>query len=270
MNGIVQPIIAPIVQPIVGGVAASFVTWNPILLFAAGEQGGWYDPSDLSTLFQDSAGTTPVTASGQPVGLILDKSGRGNNLSNATSTARPFFRIDSNGHAYLDFDGVDDNLNGNMDMSAGDKANAFVALRKMTDAAAGVVFEQGPSGGPVLSMFAPISALSNTISMRSGGTVLQTTATNAASPISAVVTGTGNISGDVVQIRLNGVAATPNTGDQGTGNFSNNVLRIGIRAAGNFAFLGRVYGFIIRGGLASAAQISSAEKWLSARIGVSL
>lgn len=43
-------------------------------LFAKGEQGAWYDPSDLSTLFQDDYGTTPVTAVGQPVGLILDKS----------------------------------------------------------------------------------------------------------------------------------------------------------------------------------------------------
>ena len=42
-------------------------------LFAAGEQGVWYDPSDFSTMFQDSAGTTPVTAVGQPVGLWLDK-----------------------------------------------------------------------------------------------------------------------------------------------------------------------------------------------------
>ena len=45
-------------------------------LFAKGEQGAWYDPSDLSTLFQDAYGTTPVTAVGQPVGLILDKSKR--------------------------------------------------------------------------------------------------------------------------------------------------------------------------------------------------
>ncbi len=37
-------------------------------------QGAWYDPSDLTTLFQDSAGTTPVTAVEQPVGLMLDKS----------------------------------------------------------------------------------------------------------------------------------------------------------------------------------------------------
>lgn len=43
-------------------------------LFALAEPGVWYDPSDLTTLFQDSAGTTPVTAAGQPVGLMLDKS----------------------------------------------------------------------------------------------------------------------------------------------------------------------------------------------------
>lgn len=48
--------------------------WSPLSLFAASEVGAWYDPSDLTTMFQDSAGTTPVTADGQPVGLILDKS----------------------------------------------------------------------------------------------------------------------------------------------------------------------------------------------------
>jgi hypothetical protein len=45
-----------------------------LALFAQGEQGVWYDPSDLTTLFQDTAGTTPVTTTGQSVGLMLDKS----------------------------------------------------------------------------------------------------------------------------------------------------------------------------------------------------
>lgn len=36
--------------------------------------GALFDPSDLSTLYQDAAGTTPVTAVEQPVGLMLDKS----------------------------------------------------------------------------------------------------------------------------------------------------------------------------------------------------
>ena len=48
--------------------------FSPAVLFQYGEQGAWYDPSDLTTLYQDSAGTTPVTAVEQPVGLMLDKS----------------------------------------------------------------------------------------------------------------------------------------------------------------------------------------------------
>jgi hypothetical protein len=43
-------------------------------LFRFNEPGVWYDPSDLTTMFQDRAGTTPVTAPGQTVGLVLDKS----------------------------------------------------------------------------------------------------------------------------------------------------------------------------------------------------
>ena len=78
----------------VGGIGARFGSnrgggFSPSTLFAGGEQGAWYDPSDMSTLWQDSAGTTPVTASGQPVGLMLDKSGRGNHATQATAASRP-------------------------------------------------------------------------------------------------------------------------------------------------------------------------------------
>jgi hypothetical protein len=48
--------------------------FSPASLFANGEQGWWFDPSNFATLFQDSAGTTPVTAVEQPVGLQLDLS----------------------------------------------------------------------------------------------------------------------------------------------------------------------------------------------------
>jgi hypothetical protein len=48
--------------------------FSPASLFANGEQGWWFDPSNFETLFQDSAGTTPVTAMEQPVGLQLDLS----------------------------------------------------------------------------------------------------------------------------------------------------------------------------------------------------
>lgn len=66
--------------------------FSPASLFTGGVQGAWYDPSDLTTLFQDSAGTTPVTAVEQPVGRILDKSGRGNHAFQTTSASRPTLR----------------------------------------------------------------------------------------------------------------------------------------------------------------------------------
>ena len=49
--------------------------WDyPLSLFSSGAAGAWYDPSDFSTLYQTSTGTTPVTAVEQPVGLMLDRS----------------------------------------------------------------------------------------------------------------------------------------------------------------------------------------------------
>src|SRR5690554_1480219 len=84
--------------------------WTPRALFLQGEQGAWYDPSDLTTLYQDAAGTTPVTADGDPVGLMLDKSRNGNHASQSVAASRPVYRTDGTLH-WLEFDGVDDHLN---------------------------------------------------------------------------------------------------------------------------------------------------------------
>ena len=66
--------------------------FDPASLFAGGIAGAWYGPSDIDTLFQDSAGTTPVTTAGQPVGRMLDKSGNDNHATQATAAARPIYQ----------------------------------------------------------------------------------------------------------------------------------------------------------------------------------
>ena len=53
------------------------------------DNGAWFDPEDMSTMFQDAAGTIPVTAVEQPVGLILDKSGNGNHATQSITASRP-------------------------------------------------------------------------------------------------------------------------------------------------------------------------------------
>ena len=83
--------------------------FSPLGLFAGGEQGAWYDPSDKSTLFQDVAGTVPVTQDGDPVALMRDKSGNGYHATQPVSASRPIYKTDGILH-WLESDGVDDFL----------------------------------------------------------------------------------------------------------------------------------------------------------------
>ena len=83
--------------------------FSPRQLFSASQTGAWYDPSDLATLWKDTAGTDPVTADGDAVARIDDKSGNGNHLTQATAAARPLYKT-AGGLHWLDFDGTDDRL----------------------------------------------------------------------------------------------------------------------------------------------------------------
>lgn len=67
---------------------------TPADIFNGAVDGVWYDPSDITSLFQDNAGTTPVTADGDPVGLMLDLSGNGFHASQATAGNRPVYKTD--------------------------------------------------------------------------------------------------------------------------------------------------------------------------------
>lgn len=82
-------------------------------LFGNGEQGAFYVPKpqvlDQQVLFQDAVGTTPVTAPGDPVGLMLDVSPNGNHLSQPVSGSRPVLVQDGDNY-HLKLDKVDDNL----------------------------------------------------------------------------------------------------------------------------------------------------------------
>jgi hypothetical protein len=106
-----------------------WVTFLPKDLFAAGEQGVYFDASDITTLFQDVAGTVPVTSVGQSVALIKDKSGRNNHASQATASYRPTWQIDPYGYGYLSFDGVNDYLaTNNINLTSTAQVTASVGL----------------------------------------------------------------------------------------------------------------------------------------------
>jgi hypothetical protein len=82
--------------------------FTPAALFASSEVGAWYDPSDLSTVWQDSARTTPGVVD-SPVGALDDKSGNGNHMTQATADNRPILR-QSGSLFYIERDGSNDEL----------------------------------------------------------------------------------------------------------------------------------------------------------------
>ena len=83
------------------------VLWTPAQLFALGAAGAWYDPSDLSTLWQDTAATMPVTTDGQEVARVDDKSGNGFHLIQTDVANRPVLGTSSSGHRCLTFSSPD-------------------------------------------------------------------------------------------------------------------------------------------------------------------
>lgn len=73
----------------------------------------WYDANDISTLFQDNAGSTPVTANNDAVGMLKDKSGNARHVTQATGTKKPLYKTGiQNGLPALQFDATDDFMSG--------------------------------------------------------------------------------------------------------------------------------------------------------------
>lgn len=250
--------------------------FNPLALFAASEPGAWYDPSDIATLFQDAAGTTPVTAAGQPVGLVLDKSGRGNHASQPTAAARPTYQS-SGGLSWLAFDGVDDFLVTGTITPGVDKAQVFAGVRKLATGPAAVIAELSTNINAQLGAFVAYiegTSAANGYGMQSRGAgSLSVAAVNSgfAQPITNVFTGLGDISGDLATLRVNSVQVAQSTADQGTGNYLAYPLYIGRRGGASLPFNGNLYSLIVRfGANLDAARIEQVERYVAARTGVTL
>lgn len=137
---------------VIGGAKLSFETVMK-KLFANGEQGFWYDPNDLTTMFQDAAGIIPVTAAGQPVGLRLDKS---KGLLSTEKVVNPDFDSDtawakganvtiSNGSAILSGAGGNPTLSQNVGLTAGKWYEVTVNVTEATSGS--VVFRLYGAGG---------------------------------------------------------------------------------------------------------------------------
>lgn len=249
--------------------------FNPRSLFAAGEQGIWLDPSDFSTLFQDAAGTTPVTAVGQPVGKILDKSGRGNHATQATGASRPTLQQDSNGLYYLSFDGTDDGmLTPSINFTGTDKMTVWAGAKASSAAANAMLFELSNTFGANPGSMAVLwPRLPYAVNFGLAGTGAASRSTSAAADtglrvISCAFDISSALTVDEIKPRVNGAAPsllTIDAGPAGTGNFGNYPLYIGRRGGASLPFNGRIYQLIVRGAESNASQIAAGEAYVNAK-----
>ena len=256
------------------GKATSAASWSPADLASLT---AWYDPSDLSTMFQDAAGTTPVTAAGQPVGLILDKSGNGHHASQTTSTARPLFQIDGSGKHYLAFDGVDDYLStAAIDLTGTDKVTVFSGSWVLSSTVA-IFYETstGALGGGAFYATANEQAANIgtfLVSGSAGGGAKTLTGQPAHAVTTAQLSSVFTNSVGAAAANVNGVAQSMGIFYLGTstGNFGNHPLFIGARSGGSVPFTGNIYSLIIGGALYDAATVIEAETWVADKTGVTL
>ena len=155
-----------------------------------------------------------------------------------------------------------------------DKSQVFAGVRKLSDASAAALLNFAAGSDGSVEILAPLNSVS-TYRLGSQGTIERTVAaTGLPAPTTNVLTGLGDISGDLVALRVDGTQVAQSTADQGTGNYNpagTYPLYYGARAGTSLFFNGRSYatlGPIVRfsPANATAAQIEAAEAYYTARV----
>lgn len=260
------------------------VAWAPSRLFAASEKGIAYDLSDKSTLYQDSARTTLVSASGDPIGSVTDLSPNVVHASQATTASKPLW----NSGGYGSLDGVDDWLaTAAIDLTGTAKVTVVVSMRKVGEAGIGSLIESRPSFTTPGSfgLHAPSAAAAGDYRIASTGSnggadagfvYGDTAAASSPAPITQVISAAFDASvvglTGLGPLRLDGQAAalTKGGGASSAGTFGNLALSFGRRNGASLPFNGRIYRMIVIGRALTAAELAQAEAWCAAPAGVVL
>lgn len=151
-----------------------------------------------------------------------------------------------------------------------DKVQVFAGARKNSDAAIGIFVEHSAtiaSNNGAFYVAAPITAGAANYHLVSKGTgPVSATYTNAAvaAPVTNVLTGLGDISGDRATLRVNGTQVAQSTADQGTGNYLAYPAYIYARGGTTLPFNGYDFGHAERfGPNLDAATIALVESLIA-------
>ena len=245
----------------------------PTSLFASGEKGVWFDANDISTLFQDAAGTIPVTAVGQKVGKWLDKSGNNNHATQSNTALQPTYQIDPEGNPNVTFSGSYTQLvTPPINFTSTAQMMVAVGLNVVESASAAVALELGSNVSSVNGTFligAPSSVADHSLYLR-GTSTLRAAVDNVVDG-DDIITGLFDISQATKEtqliprlnfVQLTGSQITWTGTTAGTGNFANLPLFIGARSGGSLPYQGKIYEIIVRGALSTPTQVFQTETFI--------
>jgi hypothetical protein len=178
---------------------------------------------------------------------------------------------------YLFCDGIDDGMStANIDFTGTDKVTVVAGLRKLSDAATGMLLELSPDRSANVGSFdmrAPessllrLSILSRGTAGVSGNQQVNTSSDSYLSPRSLTVAAIYNISASSNTLRVNGVHIGASSGPLGTGNYGNYPLYLFRRGGTTFPFNGRFKGLVIIGTLLPEGQLQQLERWMNRKTG---
>lgn len=215
----------------------------------------WYDPSDITTLWQDSARTVPVTAHGDPVGAMDDKSGNAKHAIQATAGNRPLYQVEGS-DKFLLFDGVDDALSVTMALAM--PFDRISAIRQATSTSGDRIFAGAVSTEPLLRQGA-----SPIIAIAAGGTAMA----NSGLAVGSNGVVTERFIAGASKLAVNNGAYV--TGDVGSTALTALILGASTAAGGSASNV-RFYGAAMKAGGFTDAQIAQWRAHLGAKCGVGL
>ena len=224
-------------------------------------------PLEYGSMFQDRAGTTPVTESGQLVGRVLDAGGGDYHAEAISDAARGIFR-DVGGFRYIEYNGVNTAYQTTvLPAPEVDKFQAFGGLHRLTDSDGQQMVQSGREGNGYFQLLAK-GGSGETFRVRSRGTTDRDLPSNIVDT-KVIISALGDIGAPNLILRINDVELQ-NTSSQGSGDYTSRPLTYGARTDGDAGFFNGFHyatlGPIVRFGTnATAEQIEAAEAYYTAR-----
>ena len=233
-------------------------------LFSASEQGALYMPRPVvngaQALFQNAAGTVPVTADGDPVGRMLDQSGNGNHATQTVSGSRLVYRTDGALH-WLEFDGVDDFMAASVTFSQSPYMimSSLLSQKSTMD----IVGTGGTSAGDAFLMVFDSKIRAHSFD---SGAITVVNSSGSVSIPSSIVAEQIRTDSDLIV----GLSGTTNSATiTGGATTPSNILSIGTRSDRDFLD-GNLYSLIIRAALTSSDEIFQARQYAAEKAGITL